>query len=64
MESHYCRKDSKKQYLHEGLSLRKMYGSYKKEKEDKSEVPVSEQKYEKIFNTEFNYSFYIPKKDM
>ena len=63
MESHYCRKDTKKKYLEENLNLSKMYSMYEFDKKEKKEDYVAEQKYCKIFNTEYNYSFFLPKKD-
>ena len=64
MESHYCRKDSKKNYLEEGLTLPLMYDMYLIEMKKRGEKCVSEQIYkETIFKREFNYSFFFPKKD-
>lgn len=64
MESHYCRKNTAKKYLEEGLSLSKMYRMYKDDIERRGKNSfVSEQIYRRIFNTEFNYGFFIPKKD-
>lgn len=65
MESHYCRESTKKKYLEEGLSIAKMYRMYVTDVgkgRDESDL-VSQSMYEKIFNTEFNYGFFVPKKD-
>lgn len=58
-ESHYCRSTTKRKYLDENLSISKMYSLYKEEHED----PVSEITYRRIFGTEYNLSFFVPKKD-
>lgn len=59
--SHYCRRDSPgAKYLPQYLNLALMYRMYK---EDHSQKPVSESIYRKIFKTEFNLKFQLPKKD-
>lgn len=64
IDSHYCRENTTKKYLEEGLSLCKMYKLYKDIVEERGETLfVSEQMYRRIFNSEFNYGFFIPKKD-
>ena len=63
VESHYCRKYSKKFYLlEEGLSVTKMYRLFLEAKGYTS-VNVSRQMYSKIFNTKNNLAFFKPKKD-
>lgn len=68
-ESHYIRKQSKRQYLSEDLSISKMYRIYDKEWFEGYKINNPETKkatkrqYETIFNTRFNYSFFDPKKD-
>ena len=59
VESHYCRKDSRKLYLGAELSIGKMYSLYKSCSAD----PVSRSKYRSIFK-EFNYGFHVPKKNL
>ncbi|CAH0550293.1 unnamed protein product [Brassicogethes aeneus] len=61
VESHYCRKDSSREYLHGDLTLRKMYGMFL------NELPVTKSKpsfslYRVIFK-KMNLSFHKPKKD-
>ena len=63
IESHYCRKDTKRKYLEEGLSISKMYRMYKEYVGKKEQQPVSEQIYSIIFSKHFNYGFFKPKKD-
>ena len=61
VESHYCRHDSKKEYLPHDLS--EMYRQYL-EQCDKIKAPkVSFYIYSRVFNEEFNIAFHIPLKD-
>ena len=62
IESHYCRKDSGKQYLPANLTVSKMYEAYT-ENCPLSEVPASINVYRRIFNEEYNLSFHTPLKD-
>ena len=61
--SHFCRENSKRKYIEEGLSLRKMYDLYELAMKDQNTSCVSRYKYEEIFRKEFNYGFFQPKKD-
>jgi hypothetical protein len=61
MESHYCRKDTKKLYLDPGLSIRKMYELFQKVYENET-VP-KEWVYRNIFCTQYNMNFFTPSKD-
>ncbi|KAH9630407.1 hypothetical protein HF086_009556 [Spodoptera exigua] len=63
MESHYIRKKSKRKYLDRNLTLCKLYSLYVKKCEDENKEPVSEMTYRRIFSTEFNLGFFMPKKD-
>jgi len=63
IESHYCRKNSRKAYLAQGLTLAEMYRLYTQEC-SLSGKPVAKQwAYNDIFHNEFNLGFYKPKKD-
>lgn len=63
MESHYCRKTSKRLYLDSKLSICKMHDLYATECKIDNVVPVSSATYRRVFCTNYNYSFYKPKKD-
>ena len=63
VESHYCRASSSRQYLEAGLSLSQMYRLYVDETAMTGEKTVQEHMYRKIFNENFNLSFFKPKKD-
>ena len=63
VESHYCRKDSQKQYLSGDLSVRKMYFLYKEFCAAKGYTPVSVNIYRRIFDLQYNYSFHKTVKD-
>ena len=64
IESHYCRRDSKKEYLPSNLNLSLIYRSYKDFCSTRNARPVSQFVYERIFH-ECNpaLAFYKPKKD-
>ena len=62
--SHYCRNDTKREYLEASLTLSKMYELYGNWcKNEKHIIPLKKHKYVEIFNTEFNIGFRPPKKD-
>ncbi|CAH2018718.1 unnamed protein product [Acanthoscelides obtectus] len=64
VKSHYCRKNTSKQFLHPTLNISKMYGLYLEYCEQNNIQPATESIYRIIFNTELNFSFFIPKKDL
>lgn len=65
MESHYCRKDSKKKYLAPDVkSINNMYRLYQDICRESERVAVSAFIYREIFNDKFNLSFFHPKKDL
>ncbi|XP_052218286.1 uncharacterized protein LOC127835889 isoform X3 [Dreissena polymorpha] len=63
MESHYRRKDSKKEYLASDLNVVKMYHLYANFCEENDHSPVSIFIYRQIFDEQYNLSFYKPLKD-
>lgn len=64
IDSHYCRANTTKKYLEEGLSITKMYKMYVEQRHlNNDNNIVSHQFYEKIYNYEYNYGFFKPKKD-
>lgn len=64
VESHYCRKKTKRFYLDAKLTIAKMYELYKEERRLSNEEPCSFYVYKSIFGTKFNLSFFKPKKDL
>ena len=63
MELHYCRRSSKRLYLDSKLSIAKMYELYLTECASQNKSPVSTISYRRIFSSNYNYSFFKPKKD-
>jgi len=63
MDSHYKRKNSKRKFLQQDLSIAKMYDLYKIQCTEKGIKPASAITYRRVFCTEFNISFQKPKKD-
>lgn len=61
VESHYCRKDTTREYLHSDLTLRKMYTMFIEELGSNTDKPCFTS-YRAVFKT-MNLSFHRPKKD-
>ena len=62
--SHYCRKDTNKEYLPGDVNLQTMYDLYAEECQELGIVTEKIWLYRQIFNTKFNISFHVPKKDV
>ena len=64
VESHYCRESTSREYLHESLSISKMFVLYKvwAIENNKGDI-VTEYRYRYIFNNYYNIFFHNPKKD-
>jgi hypothetical protein len=63
VESHNTRKDTNRKYLAPELNIKKMYELYKEECTNSGRKPVIQIFYRKMFNTQYNFSFFYPKKD-
>ncbi|KAJ0170598.1 hypothetical protein K1T71_013969 [Dendrolimus kikuchii] len=66
VESHYTRKTSKREYLSGNLNISKMYRFYSEwfANQNYNDVKMAtKRQYETVFNTNYNYSFFKPKKD-
>ncbi|XP_051168408.1 myb-like protein F [Leptopilina boulardi] len=64
VESHYCRQTTTKEYLEEGLNIRKMYTLYLEWiAEINDENICTESYYRNIFTSCYNFDFHMPKKD-
>lgn len=61
-ESHFCRKDTKKKYLDETLSINKMYELFREKYKGEDKLP-KDNVYRKIFCTKYNLSFFHCSKD-
>ncbi|XP_039297731.1 uncharacterized protein LOC120354498 [Nilaparvata lugens] len=61
--SHYCRKDSKKEYLTSDLNISKMYQMYLENCKSNNIIPEKESFYRNILTKEFNIGFHVPRKD-
>lgn len=68
VDSHYTREYSKRKFLEGELSISKMHRLYIEWVQDKSVdskiVNATFRQYSDIFNNEYNYAFFKPKKDM
>lgn len=63
IESHYLRAQTTREYLDGSLNLSQMYKFYREERERENLPFAKKCTYRSIFNTEFNISFFTPKKD-
>ena len=64
VESHYCRKITRKDYFEGSLNLKKLFELYVAYCLEKEIDPAKESMYRNIFNHEFNIEFKKPKKDL
>lgn len=64
MESHYSRQCTSREYLDSTLTISKMYELYKTKCDTEGKESVSLITYKRIFGTEYNLSFFKPKKDL
>lgn len=65
IESHYCRKNSSRVYLPPNLNISKMYRMYEDYcQENDIRKKATESMYRHVFSTEYNISFFAPKKDL
>ena len=63
VESHYCRANTRKEYLEPGLTLVKMFEMYEEKSRQKEKVPVTLHMYRTVLNMEYNIAFHMPKPD-
>lgn len=63
IESHYLRAQSTREFIEGGKTLIQLYRDYKALSEANNKLFVKETMYRHIFNTQFNISFFTPKKD-
>ncbi|KAL4083738.1 hypothetical protein QTP88_029054 [Uroleucon formosanum] len=63
IESHYLRAQSTREFIEGGKTLTQLYRDYKALSEANNKSFVKESMYRYIFNTQFNISFFTPKKD-
>jgi len=63
VESHYCRRNTKKEYFSAELNLKILYEEYTKKCLEAGQQPAKEHMYRTIFNHEYNIEFHQPKKD-
>lgn len=61
--AHYIRKDSKREYLEQGLNVTKMHKMYQEWVNPIDFKRASLRQYRDIFQTKFNIGFFVPKKD-
>lgn len=63
IESHYLRRDTSREYIDGGLSIAEMHRNYSSNRASLNKMAANYDTYARIFNSEFNIGFFIPKKD-
>lgn len=63
VESHYLRANTSREFIDGGLTIAEMYRKYTEKRQSENKVAAKYEYYANVFNTEFNISFFIPKKD-
>lgn len=63
VESHYCRQNTQREFIYSGKTLADLHRDYVDEMTQKNLSFVNYLMYSTIFKTEFNISFFVPKKD-
>nr|CAI5842730.1 unnamed protein product [Callosobruchus analis] len=63
VESHYARSNTTRQFIEGGKTIADLHRDYVLLREEKKLPSVNYNLYSKIFNEEFNMSFFVPKKD-
>lgn len=63
VESHYCRANTSRLYLDSNLNIAKMYDLYVEKCQNEDKTPIKKSMYYRIFGTEFNLGFHLPKSD-
>lgn len=62
-DSHYLRAQTEREYIDSGKSLSDLHRDYQEERERRQLPFANYIMFNRIFNTEFNISFFVPKKD-
>ncbi|KAG6463739.1 hypothetical protein O3G_MSEX014049 [Manduca sexta] len=63
VESHYLRANTSREFIDGGLTLAALHRDYENKRKAADKEVATLYMYSQIFNTEFNISFFIPKKD-
>ncbi|KAJ8958373.1 hypothetical protein NQ314_006434 [Rhamnusium bicolor] len=61
--SHYCRSNTNREFIKDGLTMADLHRSYKKLRQEAQKAAGNYVLYHKIFNEGYNISFFTPKKD-
>lgn len=63
VESHYLREQTTREFIDGGLTIAEMHRNYKNQRMLASKPSATYDAYFRIFNTQFNIGFHVPKKD-
>lgn len=62
-ESHYVRKETTREFIDGGLTIAELHRHYSSGRSSVSKTAATYDMYARIFNTEYNIGFFIPRKD-
>lgn len=62
IESHYVRSDTSREFIDGGLTISEMHRNYSSQRTTANLQAANYDTYSRIFNTEFNIGFFLPKK--
>lgn len=63
VESHYVRKDSTTEFIDRGLTIAELHRHYLNKRSSALKTASNYDMYARIFNTEYNIGFFMPRKD-
>ncbi|CAG4918450.1 unnamed protein product [Colias eurytheme] len=63
VESHYLRANTSREFIDGGLTIAQLHRLYKEQRASANKEAATYDTYARIFNTEFNFFFFCPKKD-
>ncbi|XP_045455137.1 uncharacterized protein LOC123666182 [Melitaea cinxia] len=63
IESHYLRANTSREFIDGGLTIAEMHRNYVEQRVQLNKEAASYDTYAYVFNTKFNISFFVPKKD-
>lgn len=64
IESHYLRKQSSKEFIEGGKTIAELHRDYERQRKAQGMQAANYHMYNDIFNSEYNISFFVPRKDM
>lgn len=63
MESHYVRAKTSREFIDGGLTIAELHRNYEAQRQEANKQSANYETYSRVFNKEFNISFFSPRKD-